>query len=112
ALALPGGAPTSDGAYVRLPRGVLGAATDVTVSARVQWSGDASPWQRIFDLGTNTTKYLFVTPSNDSGLLRTSVTTGGGGAEAQVNGYAKLPADQWRTVTVTLDSVAGRITTY
>ncbi|MDN0196725.1 LamG-like jellyroll fold domain-containing protein [Streptomyces sp. S.PNR 29] len=112
ALALPGGAPDSDGAYVRLPREVLGAATDLTVSARVKWSGDTSSWQRIFDLGTNTTKYLFTTPYSGNGVLRTAVTTNGGGAEAQVNGYAMLPANEWRTVTVTLDTSAGRLTTY
>lgn len=112
ALALPGGAPTSDGAYVRLPREVLASASDLTVSARVKWSGDTSSWQRIFDLGTNTTKYLFTSPYSGNGVLRTSVTTGGGGAEAQVSGYAPLPADQWRTVTVTLDTSAGRVTTY
>ncbi|MEU5107549.1 LamG-like jellyroll fold domain-containing protein [Streptomyces sp. NPDC021354] len=112
ALALPGGAPTSTGAYVRLPREVVGDADNLTVSARVRWSGDTSSWQRIFDLGTNTTKYLFATPSNNSGLLQTSVTTGGGGAETQIRGYAPLPADEWRTVTVTLDTTAGRLTTY
>ncbi|MCX5259682.1 Ig-like domain-containing protein [Streptomyces canus] len=112
ALALPGGAPTSDGAYVRLPREVVGDATDLTVSARVKWSGDTSSWQRIFDLGTDTTKYLFSTPYNGNGLFQTSVTTGGGGAETQVRGYAPLPADAWRTVTVTLDTTAGRLTTY
>ncbi|MFD5476400.1 LamG-like jellyroll fold domain-containing protein [Streptomyces hawaiiensis] len=112
ALALPGGAAGSGGAYVRLPRAVVGDAADLTVSARVKWSGDKSPWQRIFDLGTNTTKYLFSTPYNGSGLFQTSVTTGGGGAEAQVRGYAPLPADEWRTVTVTLDTSAGRLTTY
>ncbi|MFE3033164.1 LamG-like jellyroll fold domain-containing protein [Streptomyces canus] len=112
ALALPGGAPTSDGAYVRLPREVVGDASDLTVSARVKWSGDTSSWQRIFDLGTDTTRYLFSTPYNGSGLFQTSVTTGGGGAENQVRGYAPLPADAWRTVTVTLDTTAGRLTTY
>ncbi|PTH85652.1 cellulosome enzyme [Streptomyces sp. A244] len=112
ALALPGGAADSGGAYVRLPRAVVGDAADLTVSARVKWSGDKSPWQRIFDLGTNTTKYLFSTPYNGSGLFQTSVTTGGGGAEAQVRGYAPLPSTEWRTVTVTLDTSAGRLTTY
>lgn len=111
ALSLPGGAPTSDGAYVRLPREVLADASDLTVSARVKWSGDRSAWQRIFDLGTDTTKYLFTTPYNGS-VLRTAVTTGGGGAEAQVSGYAPLPSDGWRTVTVTLDTAARRVTTY
>ncbi|MFG2459639.1 LamG-like jellyroll fold domain-containing protein [Streptomyces sp. NPDC048523] len=112
ALALPGGAPTSDGAYVRLPREVVGDASDLTVSARVKWSGDTSSWQRIFDLGTDTSRYLFSTPYNGNGLFQTSVTTGGGGAETQVRGYAALPADAWRTVTVTLDTTAGRLTTY
>ncbi|MFE9029548.1 LamG-like jellyroll fold domain-containing protein [Streptomyces iakyrus] len=112
ALALPGGAADSGGAYVRLPRAVVGDAADLTVSARVRWSGATSPWQRIFDLGTNTTKYLFSTPYNGSGLFQTSVTTGGGGAEAQVRGYAPLPSTEWRTVTVTLDTSAGRLTTY
>ncbi|MBO1332689.1 LamG-like jellyroll fold domain-containing protein [Streptomyces sp. VRA16 Mangrove soil] len=112
ALTLPGGASDSDGAYVRLPREVLAGAADLTVSARVKWSGDAASWQRIFDLGSNTSKYLFTTPSNNSGVLRTAVTTGGGGAEAQVSGYAALPSDQWRTVTVTLDTSAQRLTTY
>ncbi|MEU6375233.1 LamG-like jellyroll fold domain-containing protein [Streptomyces sp. NPDC046909] len=112
ALSLPGGAPNSDGAYVRLPREVVGDTDDLTVSARVKWSGEKSSWQRIFDLGTNTTKYLFSTPYNGGGLFQTSVTTGGGGAETQVRGYAMLPADEWRTVTVTLDTAAGRLTTY
>ncbi|MET7693944.1 LamG-like jellyroll fold domain-containing protein [Streptomyces sp. NPDC005483] len=112
ALALPGGAPTSDGAYVRLPREVVGDASDLTVSAVVKWSGDKSSWQRIFDLGTDTSRYLFSTPYNGNGLFQTSVTTGGGGAENQIRGYAPLPADAWRTVTVTLDTSAGRLTTY
>ncbi|MEU0408397.1 LamG-like jellyroll fold domain-containing protein [Streptomyces griseorubiginosus] len=111
ALALPGGAPSSTGAYVRLPREVLAGASDLTVSARVKWGNDQSAWQRIFDLGTNTTKYLFTTPSNGS-VLRTAATISGGGGEAQVSGYAPLPANQWRTVTVTLDTSAGRVTTY
>ncbi|WP_392839642.1 LamG-like jellyroll fold domain-containing protein [Streptomyces sp. LN500] len=112
ALALPGGTHTSNGAYVRLPREVVADSTDLTVSTRVKWSGDKASWQRIFDLGTDNTKYLFTTPYSGNGLLRTAVTTGGGGAEAQVNGYAPLPADQWRTITVTLDTTAGRLTTY
>jgi hypothetical protein len=112
ALSLPGGAPDSDGAYVRLPRQVIAGTTDLTVSARVKWSGDTSSWQRIFDLGTDTTRYLFATPRSGGGLFQTSVTTGGGGAEAQVRGYAGLPANEWRTVTVTLDTTAGRLTTY
>jgi hypothetical protein len=112
ALALPGGSSASDGAYVRLPRELLSDATDLTVSTRVKWSGSTSPWQRLFDLGTDTSAYLNTTPYSGDGTLRTSITTGEGGTETQVNGYATLPANEWRTVTVTLDTSADRLTTY
>ncbi|MER5185226.1 LamG-like jellyroll fold domain-containing protein [Streptomyces sp. NPDC002896] len=112
ALNLPGGAPTSDGAYVRLPRAALADATDLTVSARVRWDGTTAPWQWIYALGKDTNRYLFSTPYNGDGKLRTAVTTSGGGGEAQVTGYAPLPADQWKTLTVTLDTTEDRVTAY
>ncbi|TYB50716.1 cellulosome enzyme [Nonomuraea sp. PA05] len=112
ALSLPGGAPTSGGAYVRLPLAVLQGRTDLTVSARVRWDGTTAPWQWIYALGKDTGRYLFTTPYNGDGRLRTAVTTGGGGAEAQVTGSAALPSGAWKTLTVTLDTTAGRITTY
>lgn len=110
ALKLPGGAANSTGAYVRLPRGVIAGATDLTVSERVKWDGGGA-WQRLFDLGTDTNRYLFTTPTNGS-ALRTAITTGGAGSEAQVTGYAPLPSGTWKTVTVTLDTAAHRLTTY
>ena len=111
ALVLPGGSPAAD-AYVRLPREVLAGATDLTVSIRVRWDGTGGPWQWMYALGTNSSRYLFSTPSNGDGRLRTAVTRSGGGGEAQVNGSAALPAQQWRTVTVSLDTAADRLTTY
>lgn len=112
AIQLPGGGPTSTGAYVRLPRDILAGATDLTVSARVRWDGTTAPWQWIYALGKDTSRYLFSTPYNGDGRLRTAVTTAGGGGEAQVTGYAPLPANAWRTLTVTLDTAADRVTTY
>ncbi|WP_223884389.1 LamG-like jellyroll fold domain-containing protein [Micromonospora craniellae] len=112
ALRLPGGAPSSNGAYVSLPRAALQGASDLTVSTRVRWDGATAPWQWMYALGTNTTRYLFSTPYNGDGRLRTAVTTSGGNGEAQVNGFAQLPAGQWRTLTTTLDTTADRITTY
>ncbi|MGW0823291.1 LamG-like jellyroll fold domain-containing protein [Streptomyces sp. NPDC002845] len=112
ALELPGGASGSDGAHVRLPRQALAGATDLTVSARVKWDGTTQPWQWIYALGKNTTQYLFTTPYNNDQRLRTAVTTGGAGGEAKVTGSAALPAGQWKTLTVTLDTAEDRITTY
>jgi hypothetical protein len=111
ALHLPGGSASSNGAHVKVPKAVLDGRTDVTVTARVSWDGTGGPWQRIFDLGKDTSRYLFTTPSNGS-ALRTAVTTNYGGGEATNTGYAPLPANTWKTVAVTLDTEADRITTY
>lgn len=112
ALALPGGAPGSDGAYVTLPRPVLEGASDLTVSARVRWDGGTAPWQWLVALGTDSSRYLFTTPASGDGPLRTAITTVGGGAEDRVTGSAALPSGGWHTVTTTLDTEADRLTTY
>lgn len=110
ALDLPGG---SGAGYVTIPRGALEGATDLTVSVRARWDGTGGAWQRFFDLGTNTTRYLFATPSNGDGRLRTAVTTNGGGSnEAQVTGYGPLVAGDWVTLTTVLDTAADTATTY
>ncbi|BCY10284.1 LamG-like jellyroll fold domain-containing protein [Actinoplanes sp. L3-i22] len=112
ALQLPGGATNSAGAYVTVPRGVLAGRTDLTVSVRVKWDGTTAPWQWIYALGKDNGRYLFSTPYNGDGLLRTAVTVGGGGAEAQVTGSAALPSGVWKLLTVTLDTAADRLTSY
>ncbi|RVX41763.1 carbohydrate-binding protein with CBM35 doain [Nonomuraea polychroma] len=112
ALSLPGGAPTSSGAYVKLPLEAIKGKTDLTVSARVKWDGTTAPWQWIYALGKDTSRYLFTTPYNGDGRLRTAVTASSAGGEAQVTGSAALPANAWKTLTVTLDTAAKRVTTY
>ena len=83
ALHLPGGSAASNGAYVTLPRKALEGRTDLTVSARVKWDGTTAPWQWIYALGKDTSRYLFSTPYNGDGKLRTAVTKNFAGAEAQ-----------------------------
>ncbi|MDN3244888.1 LamG-like jellyroll fold domain-containing protein [Streptomyces sp. ZSW22] len=108
ALDLPGGA---GGGFVTIPRGALEGATDFTVSARVRWDGGGA-WQRVYDLGTDTSRYLFTTPSNGDGDLRTEVTTNGAGGGSMITGHGPLQAGDWVTLTTTLDTGAGRVTTY
>ncbi|KQR17372.1 LamG-like jellyroll fold domain-containing protein [Cellulomonas sp. Leaf334] len=112
ALVLPGGAPSSDGAFVTLPRPVLEGTTDLTVSTRVRWDGGTAPWQWLVALGTDNSRYLFTTPASGDGPLRTAITTVGGGSEARVTGSAALPTAGWHTVTTTLDTTADVLTTY
>ncbi|MDP3950690.1 LamG-like jellyroll fold domain-containing protein, partial [Microbacterium sp.] len=108
-----GSAIDLQGGRVTLPREVLDGATDLTVSTRVQWSGDGGNWQWIFGLGSDTTRYLFASPSNGDGDFRAAITrSGGGAAEATITGAGALPADDWTTLTLTLDTDADLLTAY
>jgi hypothetical protein len=107
-----GSALDLQGGHVSIPRDAITGTNDLTVSTRVRWDGSGGAWQWIYALGTNTQRYLFSTPSNGSGDLRTAVTKNFAGAEAQVTGAGPLHTDEWATLTVTLDSAADRVTTY
>ncbi|HEY0001819.1 MAG TPA: LamG-like jellyroll fold domain-containing protein, partial [Actinoplanes sp.] len=111
ALQLPGGASTSTGAYVSLPRAVLDGRTDLTVSVRVRWDGTAAPWQWIYALGQDNTRFLFTTPYSGDGRVQTGVWAPGA-TGVDIKGYGPLPADAWKTLTVTLDTAADRVTSY
>ena len=51
-------------------------------------------------------------PANGDGLLRTAITTGGGGRGGAGHRLGRAARGRWRTVTVTLDTTAHRLTTY
>ncbi len=89
---------------VTLPAGVANS-DDITIATWVNWDGGAN-WQRIYDFGTGTGQYLFLTPSSGSGTLRFAIKNGG--AE-QVLETAALPVGQWRQVVVTLSGNIGRL---
>ena len=100
-----------DGAsnYVQLPDGVAPAAS-FSFAAWVYWDGGGN-WQRIFDfssdlLGSNSNRYLFLTPSNGSGI-RFAIRNGG--SEQTVTTSAPLATGQWQHVAVTLSGGTARI---
>ncbi|MDN4472572.1 LamG-like jellyroll fold domain-containing protein [Demequina zhanjiangensis] len=99
------------GGTVAVPRAALDGATDLTVSTRMRWDGGPS-WQWLFGLGTNTTRYVFWTPSNSDGVMRTAITTNGPGSEVQHTGAESLRTGEWATLTVVLDTTADTLTTY
>ncbi|HEX9048634.1 MAG TPA: LamG-like jellyroll fold domain-containing protein, partial [Verrucomicrobiae bacterium] len=82
-----------------VPSGIMVGVTNFTIAAWVYWNG-GNAWQRIFDFGNDTTSYMFLTPSSGSGTLRFAITTGGGGAEQQLNARP-LPTGRWIHVAVT-----------
>ena len=87
--------------FVRLPAGVAYARTFTAV---VKWNGGA-PWQRIFDFGTDTSRYVMLTPSSDTGKVRCDIKAGAG--VQTLLGTAALPVGVWTHVAVTLDGTWG-----
>ncbi len=92
------------GSFVQLPYTIANHRT-LTISARVNFRGLNSSWQRIFDFGNDPQNYLFLTPRTNSGRLRFAIRNGG--AEQTLDAPTALPYFQWSHVAVTMgaDSV-------
>ncbi|MGC7096048.1 beta-L-arabinofuranosidase domain-containing protein [Amycolatopsis lurida] len=88
------------GAHVVLPAGLLTGATAFSVAAWVRLNTVAT-WARVFDFGTGTGSYLFLTPRSSAGGARFAITTGGAGAEQRIDAAAPLPTGVWTHVAVT-----------
>jgi hypothetical protein len=87
-------------AHVALPGGILAGATAFTVAARVRL-GTVATWSRVFDFGSGTGAYLFLTPRSSTGTARFAITSGGAGAEQRIDAPAALPSGVWTHVAVT-----------
>jgi hypothetical protein len=96
------------GEYVNLPTGIVSGLSDFTVSAWVNPASDDT-WARVFDFGTGTTTYMFMTVNGGGAGLRFAITTGGGGAEQQLTGGGQLPLNTWSHVAVTLSGTTGTL---
>lgn len=80
--------------FITLPA-AAGRLRELTIATWVNWDG-GSDWQRVFDFGTGTDQYLFVTPRAGGGGLRLAFKDAynGRNAEYVVNTTA-LPTGQW-----------------
>jgi hypothetical protein len=81
--------------------------SNFTIEAWVKLNTTAN-WSRIFDFGSGTTTYMFLTPQNGStSRLRFAITTSGGGGEQQINSTSALAAGTSYHVVVTLNGNTG-----
>lgn len=105
-----GSAVSLDGitGHVRLPDDVVLDLADCTIAAWVKWGG-ASAWQRVFDLGTGTGQYLYLTPRAGTGRPRFAITTNLRVGEQAIDGAAALPTGQWVHVAVTISGTVGTL---
>ncbi len=105
-----GSAPALNGStdYVSLPANLVTDLTDFTVACWVYWNASRN-WERIFDFGSGTGRYMFLTPRSSSGVVRFAITVDGGKGEQAVTGTAALPTAQWVHVAVTLSGQAATL---
>src|SRR6266704_2063190 len=99
---------SGNGEYVNLPNGIVSGLHDFTISAWVNPSAN-SAWSRVFDFGTGTGNYMFLTLSAGGGPIRFAITTTSNGAEQQINGPGTLPLNTWSHVAVTLSGNTGTL---
>jgi hypothetical protein len=99
---------SGDGEYIALPDGIVSGLHDFTVSAWVNPAQNTA-WSRVFDFGTGTNDYMFLTLSAGGGPLRYAITTGGNTEEQQINTTTNLPLNTWSLVTVTLSGTTGTL---
>ncbi len=83
----------------------LGDSADFTFAGWVFWNGGGA-WQRIFDLGDDTTHYLYLSPRTAGGSLRFAIQDGGG--EQQLSG-PPLAVGVWTHVAVTIAGSTGKL---
>jgi sucrose-6-phosphate hydrolase SacC (GH32 family) len=93
--------------YASLPAGAVYSLTDFTISAWVKINA-LSQWSRVFDFGTGTTNYMFLTPkAGGTGNVRFAITTSSGGGEQKIDGTAPLPTGAWTHVAVSVKGGLG-----
>ncbi len=93
--------------YVILPSGILNI-DDFTIAAWVSWNG-GSAWQRIFDFGNDTSRYMYLTPSSGGGRLRFSISITGNSNHQLLETTSPLATGQWVHLAVTLNGNTGTL---
>jgi len=85
-------------AYATLPTGIVSTLTDFTISAWIKMDAKSN-WMRVFDFGTGTSKYMFLSIQAGTNIMRYAIKNGG--AEQQVNFTYNLPLNTWTHFAIT-----------
>lgn len=94
--------------YVALPTGIVSSLSgNYSVSTWVYLNNNTQ-WTRIFDFGTGTTNYMFLTPRGGNNTISFAIRTASIN-EQIINGTAALPTGGWHHVVVTLQGSTGTI---
>lgn len=92
--------------YVTLPTGVVSGLTNFTIAAWVKQTTAAS-WMRIFDFGSGTATYMFLTPLPGGAVAPRFAFRLNNGTEQQINGTSAVSVGAWHHFAVTLNGSVG-----
>jgi fibronectin type 3 domain-containing protein len=96
---------SASSSYVSLPTGIVNGLTDFTISAWVKPTS-ISTWMRLFDFGTGTSNYMFLSISNGS-VVRYAMRTSSVPETANgINGTAISPG-VWSHIAITMQGTVG-----
>ncbi|MEK7951432.1 LamG-like jellyroll fold domain-containing protein [Luteolibacter soli] len=102
----------SSSQYLTLPTGTISGLTNATFMTWVRLNGAPTTWQRIFDFGTGTTNYMFLSTQYGTGgssnKLRFAIRTPSV-AEQIINSNIVTPLGEWAHVAVVLSGTTGRL---
>ena len=105
ALSLPG----VSGDYVALPSALLQTVTSVTIALWVNVRADQT-WQRVFDFGSSTNVYMFLTPhAGGTSIARFAISTSGNASEQRLDATSVLPVGTWTHVAIVLGAGGGTL---
>jgi len=91
--------------YIELPLNIMAPLKDFTIASWVRFDKVTS-WQRIFDFGNGTSRYMFLAPDS-SYYLRFAITASAQSGEKLITSNVKVVAGKWMHVAVTLSGTTG-----
>ena len=99
-------------AYVELPIGsVINSLSDMTIAVYVNFAGASGDWQRVFDFGSGTGSYMFLTPrTTSSGPMRFAIRTDT--VEEQILASTAIVPAGWHHMVVVMNGAAMTMQLY
>ncbi len=95
----------SGGEHVLLPENITSILQSYTISTWVKLD-QLDNWARIFDFGSSTSNYMFLTPSNGAnGKIRFAIKTGGG--EQRIDCNESFLSGVWTHLAVAYDGTSN-----
>ncbi|MEI6949878.1 LamG-like jellyroll fold domain-containing protein [Paraflavisolibacter sp. H34] len=85
--------------YVTLPAGVMSTLKDFTIATWVNMDAKAN-WMRLFDFGSGTANYMFLSVQAGSNVVRYAIRSNNS-AEQQLSYPYTLPLNTWTHVAIT-----------